>query len=197
MSQKAANAYYADTSGSQRRPIVGSFVEPHNRVTYLTHENLSKGLLGPGLNPTLARFERNLDEAISNLKISHGHEWQSFPSFLMLFEDMLGTTILQAIFRQTLFDQNPNFVRIFWGFDKKVMSLAKRAPWFWIPGAYRLCETHVFAREQSNESGENSEEEFGPLWGSQMVKERQRMLSSVQNQDPKSIASTDFGLLWA
>lgn len=203
MAQKAVNSYIADTSGTQHKPIAGSNVEPQNRVTYLTHESLLKGLLGADLGPASDRFESALTESLCSFGISR--EWDDFPDLLEFFEDHVGTAIIKAIFGSALLSQNPDFVRDLWAYDKEVMSLAKRLPAFWIPEAYRLRnkllrsvkEWHTTARAHSDELKGMQNEGADPVWGSEMIRNRYKMLLSVENQDFDSVASTDLGFIWA
>lgn len=139
MAQKAANVYFADTSGSQCKPIEGSSANPQGRVSYQTHENLLHGLLGAGLAPISDRFERALTESINSLNINE--EWVHYPDLLEFFEDFLGAAIIKAIFGPALLSQNPGFIRDLWAFDKVVMGLGKRLPAFCIPEAYS-CGLH-------------------------------------------------------
>ena len=202
MSRRAVSAYHADTSGCLPKPIPGSNVEPRDRVSYLTHENLLKGLLGPGLAPILERFESSFDETITKAPIDD--EWQTLPSLQEFFEEHLGSAVIKALFGSALLDQNPVFLRDLWAFDQDVMSLAKRIPSFWIPDTYKLREKlrqcfkrwHASARAHTESNG-TPQEEGDSVWGSQMIQERQQMLLGVQKQDHDSVAATDFGFLWA
>ena len=203
MSAKAAGMYTADTSGSQRKPIAGSNVHPRNRVSYLTHENLRKGLLGPGLAPTTDRFEKAWAGSLGSLNISQ--KWVNFPDILEFFEDQVGGAVITAIFGFTLLSENPGFLRDLWAYDKVVMSLAKRLPVYWMPQAYRLRKKlllaikkwHALARMNSDKAKNTPDEEAASLWGSEMIQDRYKMLLSIENQDNNSVASTDLGLLWA
>jgi hypothetical protein len=109
MAQKAVNMYLADTSGSHHKPIEGSNVHPQNRVSYLTHENLLKGLLGTDLAPAADRFESALAESLDSLSV--GNEWLNLPDLLEFFEQEVGKATIKAVFGSTLLSQNPDFVR--------------------------------------------------------------------------------------
>ena len=203
MAQEAANIYFADTSGSQHRPIVGSNVPSHNRVGYLTHESLLKGLLGTGLGPASDRFEGALTESFESLNINK--EWVDFPDLLEFFEDHVGAAIIRAMFGSVLLSQNPEFVSDLWAYDKLVMSLAKRLPAFCIPRAYKLrkrlllCirEWHNFATTHSDKARKIGEDDGHPFWGCVMIRDRYKMLLGVEKQDCDSVASTDLGFIWA
>ena len=203
MGRKATNAYFADTSGSCHKPILGSNVKPKDRVAYQTHESLFHILLGDGLAPLTDRFESCLSNYLHSLEITK--DWVIYPDLLEFFEDNLGSAILEAIFGAALQSQNPGFVRDLWAFDKVVMSLAKRLPWFCIPKAYglrnRLLQSvknwHAYARSKSTEGSGDEENDTDLFWGSKRIRDRNRMLLDVVDQDYDSVASTDLGFIWA
>ena len=162
-----------------------------------------QGLLGAGLEPASDRFGRSLAEALDSLPISG--EWETFPDFLVFFENLVGTAVIKSLFGPTLLSLNPDFVRDLWAYDKVVMSLAKRLPIFCIPGAYKLRSKlldsikkwHTFAASNSEIDAHLGDEDFDQLWGSQMMRDRYRMLLDVEHQDCDSVASTDLALIWA
>lgn len=202
-SQDAADVYAADTSGSQFKPIEGSDVSCQNRVSYLTHENLTKGLLGSGLAPATNRFEIALTESLCSENIDQ--DWIYYPDFLEFYENHVGTAIIKALFGSELLRQNPGFYHDFWAYDKVIMKLAQRIPIFWIPNAYRIRKKllmsikrwHEFARERSMTEGNIQQGDDDPFWGSEMVRERHKMLLNIGSQDYDSVAATDLGLIWA
>ncbi|KAL9017074.1 MAG: hypothetical protein Q9185_005585 [Variospora sp. 1 TL-2023] len=203
MSRKAAQTYFADTSGSRPRPIWGSNVQPRNRVMYRTHENLLQGLLGSGLAPATDRFERYWTDHLCSMDISS--HWVEYPDLPEFFEANLGKIVVQAIFGPALLSQSPGFVRDMWAFDQVVMSLAKRLPWICIPQAYivrrRLFQYvkrwHTFAKASSPRAEDVQEDDVNAFWGSKTIRERYEMLLDVESQDQDSVASTDLGFIWA
>ncbi|KAI4288665.1 MAG: hypothetical protein L6R35_002068 [Caloplaca aegaea] len=203
MSRKAAQTYFADTSGSRPRPIWRSNVQPRNRVMYRTHENLLQGLLGSGLAPATDRFEHYWTDHLFSLDISS--HWVEYPDLLEFFEANLGKMVIQTIFGPAILSQSPGFVRDIWAFDQVVMSLAKRLPWICIPQAYivrrRLFQYvkrwHIFAKASSPRAEDVREDDVNPFWGSKTIRERYEMLLDVESQDQDSVASTDLGFIWA
>ncbi|KAI9664061.1 MAG: hypothetical protein M1821_007552 [Bathelium mastoideum] len=203
MKHKAVTAYLSDTSGSQPKPIKGSRVLAENRVMYMTHENLVKGLLMDGLGPTSDRFERILTTSLQNAQVED--EWTHLPDFLRFFEDHLGSAILESIFGQALLAENPGFVRDLWAYDDVVMGLAKRLPRWMIPKSYKLRDKlrqgvkkwHTLAKKFDARTCTDDPVKEGLLWGSTAMRERNKMLLSVAKQTEDSVASTDLGLIWA
>ena len=201
MTRKAAAVYSADTSGSQAKPIEGSDGSSGSRPYHGTHKNLLQGLLGAGLAPTFERFQDALAESFEGAVVSE--EWVEYPDLLHFFEDHVGAAVIRSIFGGCLLDRNPGFVRNLWTFDGYILSLAKCLPWLCIPKAYKVRakllkaieEWHTFAEAQST-SHEDGDCDAHAYWGSTMVKERYKMLREVKNQDRKSIAATDLGLMW-
>jgi len=202
MSPAAVSAYTADTSGAHSNPLAGSNIKPKDRVSYLTHENLLKGLLGTGLAPATERFEEGLTEGLCSLNVTN--EWVEYLDLLAFFEEHVGQAVLQAIFGTQLLEQDEGFLHDLWEFDAGVMGLARRLPRFSIPAAYRVRETllgavrswHGFAKAGEG-AGADGDGDGDPVWGSRMMRERYSMLHGVRDQDAESVASTDLGLIWA
>lgn len=196
MASRAATIYISDTSGSHEKAIAKSDVLPHNRVSYRTHQNLLQGLLGVALTPVSDRLENTLTESLYSLDISE--EWVEFPDLLEFFEDHIGTAIVEAVFGSALLFHNPGFIRDLWAYDKVVMNLAKRLPFFWIPNAYRLREKllrsvkrwHTGLIGHENEGKEAQSKEY--IQTPKVIRERVRMLLSIDNQDLDALASVRF-----
>jgi hypothetical protein len=204
MDQKAVNVYISDTSGSRPKPIPGNNVNEKGRVSYHTHENLLQGLLLAGLGPATERIEAALFDFLDS--IPKTEDWTHGADFTEFFEDHLGSSMLKALFGPLLLADSPNFNRDLWDYDKRVMSLAKRLPAFCIPEAYRLRDKlldsilrwHQLASQRSAEVGTpEAGEDADPFWGSEMMRERHKMLLGIEGQDLKSVASTDLGFIWA
>lgn len=195
MASRAASVYISDTSGSHEKIIARSDVLPHNRVSYRTHENLLQGLLGVALTPASDRFENTLTESLYSLGI--GNEWVEFPDLLEFFEDHIGTAIIEAVFGSALLAQNPGFIRDLWAYDKVVMSLAKRLPFFWIPEAYRLREKLLLSVKRWHAGLIGCENEGNDVQTPKFIRDRVKMLLSIDNQDFDAVASTDLGFIWA
>lgn len=201
MASQAAKMYISDTSGSHEKAIAKSDVLPHNRVSYRTHENLVQGLLGSALTPASDRFENILTESFYSLGISD--EWVEFPDLLQFFEDHIGTAIVETVFGSALLAQNPGFIRDLWAYDRVVMSLAKRLPFFWIPEAYRLREKLLLSVKKWHagligyENEGTKVQSKGDIQTPQAIRDRVRMLLSIDNQNCDAVASTDLGFIWA
>lgn len=203
MHEKAIEAYTADDSGPYRKPHPFSNVEPRNRIDFLTHDSLLRGLSGPSMLPTFERFQnilkRNLDaEAI-------GQEWIELPDLFIFFRNMVGKAVLESLFGPSLLAINPSFTDDLAEFDGSVVHLAKRMPRFLIPKAYRvrgrllaqIQNWYQFARQHYRDDGVDAENiQWDPFWGSVMNRERQKMLLSIDGHDDAAVASTDLGLIW-
>lgn len=201
MASKAAAVYISDTSGSHEKAIAKSNVLPHNRVSYRTNENLVQGLLGVSLTPDSDRFENTMTKSFYSLAISD--EWVESPDLVQFFEEHIGTGIVEIVVGSDLLAQNPGFIRDLWAYDKVVMSLAKRLPFFWIPEAYRLREKLLLPVKRWHASLIGSEDEGkevrsdGVIQTPQAIRDRLRMLLSIDKQDFYAVASTNLGLIWA
>ncbi|RAL08033.1 cytochrome P450 [Aspergillus homomorphus CBS 101889] len=207
MDQQAVDVYVSDTSGSRHRPISSSTTPHNSRVSYHTHENLTQGLLGSGLDSTTQRFEAALYAALDKAVPSIS-DWKFEPDLTQFFEEHLGTALLQALCGPLLVEESPNLVRKLWQYDKLIMALAKRLPSWLIPGSYQLRDEllamimrwHKLATELSTAHPErkpSDQSQADPYWGSAMMRERNKMLLTIDGQDRRSVASTDLGFIWA
>ncbi|KAE8382376.1 cytochrome P450 [Aspergillus bertholletiae] len=207
MEQRAVDAYLADTSGSWHRPIPGSQTPWHGRVSYHTHENLVRGLLGAGLDPLTKRIEEGLFASLDKA-VPMTPEWTYGMDLTEFFETHLGSSILQALYGPLLVSKNPDFNRNLWRYDKQIMKLARRLPSWLIPEAHCLRDKLLDAIMKwhrqaallskvmpSHEMADGGEAD--PYWGSAMMRERNRMLLSIEGQDAQSVASADLGFIWA
>jgi hypothetical protein len=203
MSARAIDMYIADDSGSHHKPHPDSNVKQHNRIEFLTHENLVKGLSGPGLTPTFDRFTTLFTRELDNLDIGCG--WLQMPDLMQFFQDHLTPPVFEALYGPTLLSSNPTFIQDIWQYDRAVQDLVRRLPRFWIPSGYQIRDKvlssvkrwHLLARSKFDTSHIYADGDGDPCWGSDLVRSRQKMLLGVDNMDSDSVASADLGLIWA
>lgn len=194
--------YRADDSGPFPKPHPGTNVSPHNRVDYITHAGLLRGLTGRGLAPTTTRLSSILDKACAPTLFE---EWTEMPDLLQFFQRNIGTSIMQSLFGPTLLRLHPTFVDDFWEYEKNVPRFAWGLPSFMMPGAYRnrrklinqLTSWYAFARRSFTESSRDEDGDGDVFWGSELMRSRQRDLLGVDGQSDESLASADLGLIWA
>ncbi|KAI1821857.1 cytochrome P450 [Xylaria intraflava] len=202
MKQRAVDAYTNDTSGTRQKPIPGSVPKPQDRLSFMTHENLSAGLLQGGLGPATARFEAFLSESLRTMDI--GHDWTYMPDITEFIQDHVGSALINTLFGEGLLAQDPRFIRDLWTFDEGVMNLARRIPWFIIPKTYRLRDRLVTAVKKwqhtavaSKRSDTTIDSPTDPVWGTKMMRERYYSLLNGTGQDESSVASTNLAFIWA
>jgi len=204
MSKAAAAAYDRDTSGSREKPIAGSRVGEHGRIGHVTHANLAQGLLVDGLEPMTGRFHAALSQALEACEI--GQDWKHYDDLAAFFEDVLGRAVLESVFGPLLLQTNPTFVRDLFEYDKTVMDLARRVPWFLKPLPYRLRGVLVESVKRWHAAASSSSSSSVPEpdsstawagWGSSMLQARYEKLMQCDSQDADSVASANFALLWA
>lgn len=203
MSKKALLVYETDDSGPFPKPYPGSTVQPRNRVDYLIHQNMQRGLAGPGLLPTTKRFADVVTRRIHEVPVSN--EWIEMPDFSRFIYDIVGVSIMEAVCGPSLLELNPAFANDFWNYDKNVPWLARALPHFIIPNAYRtqkrllyqLKNWYAYARSHFSTSSIDEDGNGDPFWGSEMMRSRQEFLLQVDGQDDDSLASSDLGLIWA
>lgn len=92
---QASKAYKADKSGPCRKRHPRSYVAPHNRIGYLTHDSLVRGLMGPGLPPMFHRYQNifRTQHVQSLREQSHRSQWGLKPDMLLFFRENLGRSI--------------------------------------------------------------------------------------------------------
>ncbi|KAF2837384.1 cytochrome P450 [Patellaria atrata CBS 101060] len=203
MQEKALSPYRADDSGSYPKPFPGTQVEPHNRVDYIIHQGVQRGLVGPGLVPTTRRLTKAVTRKIEHLQVSK--EWTVIPDLSRFMYDIVGVSIIESICGPSLMSINPAFADDFWTYDKNVPWLSRGIPSFVIPNAYRVRDRlidqlknwHSFAKSHFTESDIEDDGDSDRFWGSEMMRSRQKTLRRVDDQDNDSIASSDLGLIWA
>ncbi|KAJ5885522.1 cytochrome P450 [Penicillium taxi] len=206
MKDKAREAYAADNSGPHRKPHPKSQVAPYNRVDYLTHDSLLRGLIGPGLLPTFQRF-RGIFKKQTMMCLDRqdqSTQWVPMPDMLQFYKDHIGRAILESIFGPLLLSVNPTFMKTLWEFDEASPVLARSIPRWLVPHAYRCRDSLIeqiqnwykYARAQFHDSLITEDGNDDPCWGSEMMRERQQFLLAVDGQDDASLASTDLGLIW-
>ena len=203
LSEEAAMAYFEDTSGAQKKPILGSNTKRHNRIYHRTQEIHLEGLLGNGLPPMMDRLENEMRAFASSLPVFG--DWVEYPDLLAFFETTIGAIVIKIIFGGALLKQDPDFVSRLWKFDDVIMSLARRLPMIFAPRAYYLRfkllqaikKWHAYARACSAASVKDHNQDSDPYWGCRMIRDRYTALLQAKNHDDDSVASTDLGFIWA
>ncbi|KAI1371821.1 cytochrome P450 [Hypoxylon crocopeplum] len=193
MRQEAVNAYLADTSGTRHKPIPGSTPNPQDRISFMTHENLTAGILQNGLDPATDRFKEYLEESLQTLDI--GHDWAYMLDMTEFFQYHLGTALIRTLFGKGPLDQDTNFIQDLWEYDEGVMNLAQRFPRLWIPKIYRVRDKllatvsrwHANAVNCAETSKDDNDGEADSIWGTKMMKERYRTLLGATAHDEASI----------
>lgn len=206
MKAAARTVYAADNSGPFRKPHPQSNVAPHNRVDFLTHDSLIRGLMGVGLLPAFNRYQKNFTKHLKSTVDQHiqSSDWTSMPDLQQFFRDNLGQSVVESFFGPLLLKVNPTFMEDLWEFDDATPLLSKRLPRWLIPRAYHVRDSllrqiqawYRHARLQFKESLIYPDGNGDPFWGSAMMRERQEFLLAADGQDDESLASPDLGLIW-
>jgi hypothetical protein len=131
-------------------------------------------------------------------------EWTEMPDFSDFFRYMVGSCLIQTIFGPTMLRLNPEFMRDLWSFDDNVPWFARGVPSFIKPAAYRARQNTIdqlkrwysYAREHFDESSIDSDGDGDVYWGSWLIRERQKKLLMIPNNDDEAVARTDLGLAW-
>ncbi len=198
--EKALSIYKADNSGPFPKPYPGT--QPRNRVDYITHTGLLRGLTGPALIPTTRRFMNALTRRLRRLNLNE--DWTLFDDAQTFFHTFAGSALIEAIFGPSLLLINPNFVRDLWRFDAHVPWLARGLPAFLRPEPCECRDTvknqlknwYSYARKNFKSSYIDGDEDGDCFWGSGMVRNRQKELLQIENHDDDALAALDLGLAW-
>ncbi|KAI0167596.1 cytochrome P450 [Pestalotiopsis sp. NC0098] len=203
MNQGSVDAYIADTSGSRQKPIPGSNPNPQDRISFMTHHNLVKGLLQEGYESTAKRFMSYLSKSLDDEQKMHeailGDSWRDEADLSAFFQEHIGSSLINTLFGETLLEDHPAFLDDLWEYDDNVIKLIQRLPHIWIQKTYQIRDSLKAAVKEWHRKatlgrkGSSTEN----LWGTQMMKERYQLLMNATGQDEDSVASTDLALIWA
>ncbi|KAJ2996335.1 hypothetical protein NUW58_g1007 [Xylaria curta] len=195
--------YKADNSGPFPQPHPNSNVLPHNRIDWITHHSTSRGLVGPGLQPTTSRFAKELRRRLQDLSITE--EWTEMSDFAQFYREIIGASALQSIVGPTMLRLHPTFVKDIFKFDSIFPTFALGLPYFMMPKSYRFRDSLVaqfknwyrFAREHFDPSHIYDDGDGDPYWGSAMMRDRQNSILGIDGHDDEALARVDLGLIWA
>ncbi|KAH7311265.1 Pfs, NACHT and ankyrin domain protein [Stachybotrys elegans] len=201
-SRKAMGLYYKDNSGPFPQPHPKSNIKPHNRVDYITHHGIFRGLTGPGLQPTTIRYTQDLCRCMQAMDLK---EWVQMPDLMDFFREVVGAGTLKAVVGPTMFRLNPTFARDMFRFDKIFPSFAPGFPRLMMSGSYAFRDKlandfkkwYQYANNHFDESLVDEDGEWDPIWGSSMMRQRQSAFSQADHHDDETIARIDLGLAWA
>lgn len=200
MKPRSAWFYLSDTSGSRTAPISGSKIKSSGRIGLHTHKILTEGLLGADLEPMTRRFTAVLPLSAELRNINN--EWSCHDDLSHFFELFLGRAVLESLFGSLLLKLNQDFAQDLFEYDQLVMTLARRIPRFLYPRPYTLRAKIIESIKKwqsvaSQTTDLGSVEKVEAAWGSRMMKNRYQKLMEMDGQDADSVASANFGLIWA
>lgn len=202
MPEHGVATYKADNSGPFIKHFPGSNVLAQNRIDHLTHEGFKRAFSGPGLAPMTKRYMVTLEEKLKDLSLST--EWTDMPDFLQFFRMIHGAALLDVVFGPSLTKVNPEFLQDLWQFDDSVPLLARLVPSLLFPGPYRVRKSlhsqfkrwYAYAREHFSDASISEDGYSDPYWGSELIRNQQKMYLQADNLDDDAIAAADLGLVW-
>lgn len=201
-SGKAMAVYREDDSGPFPLPHPKSSIKPNNRVDYVTHIIMSRGLTGAGLRPTARRFAAGVSRRLDELNITE--DWTDMDDFAQFLRDIVRGSALESIFGPTMLRLNPTFVQDIFTFDQMMPAFTLGLPRFLMPKAYRFRDGLVdqiknwyrYARENFDPSQIDEDGDGDPIWGSAMMRHRQEVIPQIDQHDDDALARADLGLAW-
>lgn len=173
-----------------------------NRIDHLTHEGFKSAFSGPGLAPMTQRYMSILEQKLDGLAFST--EWTDVPDLLHFFRIVHGAALLEVVFSLSLTKVNPTFLQDGWQFDNSVPLLARLVPSFLFPEPYRVRKSlhsqfeqwYVHTREGFSQSYISEGGDGDPYWGSELIRNQQRMYLQVDDYDDDALAAADLALVW-
>ncbi|KAI1355907.1 Pfs, NACHT and ankyrin domain protein [Xylaria sp. FL0043] len=204
IAKQAADTIRADNSGPFPQPHPTSNVLPHNRVEALTHSISFRGLTGPGLRPTTRRYMKAVPGKFEDITT----EWTEGSDLARFFREHVGEPALRSILGPTMFRLNPTFLEDIFEYDKALPYYTLGLPRFLMrivmPKAYHVRKNlaeqfkkwYKYAREHADPSLVDPDGDGDPIWGSEMMRNRQALLNA-DGHDEDTLAHLDTGLAWA
>ncbi|KAM4066415.1 cytochrome p450 [Hirsutella rhossiliensis] len=201
--EQLMSALRIDDSGPFPQPHPDSKIASHNRLHYIIHDSLARGLSGPGLDALMDSYMKGVSRRIHDLQVTE--DWTEMDDFAKLLKSLGGESVIEAIFGPKMLDLNPGFVDSLWGFDSKLPKFARGLPSWVMPGAHRnrqrlveqIMSWYQYARQHSDESKLEQDADGDSVWGSAMMRDRQKTILQVEKQDDDAMARLDLGLAWA
>ena len=202
MRQRFIDIYTTDNFDSYHQSNSASNVKSHNRIDFLTHDDLIKGLLKFGLDPAFKRFAHKLTKNFYALNVCE--EWTQMFDLLKFFQNHMSLTMIETLYETILTSQHFNFVHDLWVFDKMIFKLAKRLFKFIISEAHKLQKKfqrdiknwQAIACEKFNDSKIYENENDDLFWRFELMRFKQKLFLRMNNQDYDFMTSTNLDFIW-
>lgn len=202
MQDHALKLYEDDNSGYRRTPRAGTAIAAHNRVDFLTFQPLTEFLSGKGMDRFWYRYETNLIQRLYDR--GYNDTWTYVDNLTSFFEGDVSAAIVDALCGTYLLSRHPSFLKNLWMLDQSVDVLMRGTPRIFAPRVYAqrdgliqaVRNWHQYARTAFHESSIDADGD-DMFWGSEILRNRNHVLSQMDGMDSFSRASADFGLIWS
>lgn len=128
-----------DNSGEQAKPKEGTNVPPEKRILRNAGEIFSNHLLAVAATKDIA--EKFLECIPKQFGAVSDKEWTSIPLFKWMRREMVYASG-KAFHGEVLFEQNPEWQNLLWGFDEAFPTLALNTPQWMAPRMYKLRDAY-------------------------------------------------------
>ena len=202
MPEKGIKVYASDNSGIKAQPLSGSNVTPHHRIHYLTHTSMLRFMGGTGLAKWYERWATIFLENLQSLDL--GEDWVEMPDLMDFVSEQFGSAILESMCGPILRKINPNLMQDLKKYHYGQPKRSKCFPEWMMPQAYairrkilsNIKEWHATARTQAEKTNGIHDDDSDCWWGSDFMKDRQRVFEGIDEFDYDAYASSDLGLIW-
>ncbi|KAH0592275.1 hypothetical protein MHUMG1_10021 [Metarhizium humberi] len=196
LSRESANLYLLDKTGMNAKPLPGTSCPEHLRVYRKIYESDRQALIGPGLDPTLQRF---IDAFSRRMAVFTATEWIEMEDFWTCIQHTVAAAEIEAIFGPKFLEMHPDFISLFFEYDRLIPSLLKMLPFSRVE---RLRSTlHAKFRSWVRRTRKNhaaapndNEGDHDPHWGCRWTRYRHEAFQPFFDDD--AIASINVGVAW-
>ena len=174
-------------------------------VELLIHRAVKTGLSGAHLDALTMRYQRFLTEAMATESmLGQGDSWTELPDLNSFVEKRVFEAAVQSMFGTYMLSLNPTLADDFWAFNRAIGTLFMGLPRWLSPAAHRARDKMLRNIEKWQRHGEEHSErdklgdiDWEPYYGSQFIRERQRLLDKRGILDPTARAAENFAFMWA
>jgi hypothetical protein len=202
--RKAAKIIENDTSGGDPRPLPGSRVAPNQRILRMQHESTFELISSKhGMAAVSSQFSRIFEEGL----MTHGinGDWKEMDDLFVFIRELAGHSGIGALCGPQLFKEEPQFLDLFWAFDRNIHFYHMGYPEWLRPEAKQARQRCMQALSRWRRkavqatSGPNYPKDklWDEHWGFKGMRLRNELYDRFGDIDDTGRNGADLGFLWA